>query len=220
MNPIKPTIKTEIISIIFLIIAIASSFYFFVNFPERVPIHWNIAGEPDGWGSPMTAAFLFPVIIFGMYLMFLAIPYLDPKKKRYEQFAKIYHIFKTAFIVLMTLMYFVTSFNALGANISINFWIPLLVGVLFIIIGNYMAKIKPNWFMGIRTPWTLSSEEVWNKTHRLGGKLFIISGIIMILLYFFPESIKIPLLLGNILALVIVTIGYSYYLFVKESKKK
>ena len=178
-NPIKSTIKTELLPIIIILAAVISSFYFYSNFPDKVPIHWNVAGEVDRYGSRTIGAFLFPAIILGMYLMFLGIPYIDPKKERYTQFKRVYHVFKNLLIVFMTAMYFITSFNALGYDISVATWIPLMVGALFVFLGNYMSKLKPNWFMGIRTPWTLSSEEVWNKTHRLGGKVFIGGGVIL-----------------------------------------
>jgi len=219
MNPIKSTIKTEIWPIILILLAIISSFYFYANFPEQVPIHWNFAGEPDNWSSRAVAAFLFPGIILGMYLLFLFLPLIDPKKERYQQFKKVYHIFKGFIIFFMIAIYFITGFNALGYDISVGLWIPLLVGILFIIIGNYMGKIKPNWFMGIRTPWTMSSEEVWNKTHRVGGKIFMIGGLAMMIMNFIPVNLRLPLFIVTVLTMVLGTVGYSYILYAKEKKK-
>ncbi len=218
MNSIKPTIKTEIWPIILVGLAIISSFYFYVHFPERVPIHWNMAGEVDNYGSRATAAFLFPAIILGVYLLFLALPLIDPRKERYQQFRKVYHIFKGFIVFFMTVIYFITGFNALGYNISVGLWVPLLVGILFIIIGNYMGKIKPNWFMGIRTPWTLSSEEVWNKTHRVGGKIFIVGGLAMMAMNFISISFRLPIFIATVLVMVLGTVGYSYVLYINEKK--
>jgi len=93
-NPIKPTIKTEFFSLALLILTAAASVFFYNNLPERIATHWNFAGEVDGWGSGPMQAIIFPLIIIGMYFMFLLIPYLDPRKERYEQFSKVYHIFK------------------------------------------------------------------------------------------------------------------------------
>lgn len=219
-NPTKPSLKTEIFPVIILVITLIASFYFYANFPDRVPTHWNIAGEVDGWSSRWLGAFLIPTIITGMYFLFLGLPYLDPKKDRYAEFAKVYHIFKTAIILLMALIYFITGLNALGYKVSVEFWIPLLIGILFIIMGSYMPKIKPNWFMGIRTPWTLSSEEVWNKTHRLGGKIFIIGGLLMTAMYFLPISWRLPLFIFIIVLILVGTMGYSYVLYRSEQKKK
>ncbi|MFH1522193.1 MAG: SdpI family protein [Patescibacteria group bacterium] len=219
-NPIKPTIKTEILPIVLILLAVVVSFYFYSNFPERVPIHWNIAGQPDNWGSRTMAAFLFPGIMIGMYFLFLFLPYMDPKKERYQQFRKVYHVFKGILLFFMVAIYFISSLNALGYNISVELWVPVLVGMLFIILGNYMGKIKPNWFMGIRTPWTLSSEDVWNKTHRFGGKMFILGGVLMSLMYFIPVSLRMWLF-GIILAIILLgTVGYSYFLFLKEKRNE
>lgn len=219
-NPIKPTLKTEILPILLLVMAVLASFYFYANFPERVPIHWNIAGEVDNYGSRATGAFLFPGILVGMYLLFLFIPYIDPKKKRYVQFRKVYHIFKAFMIFFMTAIYFIASLNALGYNIPVGLWVPMMVGLLFIVIGNYMGKIKSNWFMGIRTPWTLSSEEVWNKTHRFGGKVFILGGVLMMLMNFLPLKLRWPLFVTIMIIILFGTIGYSYVLYRQEEKKK
>lgn len=220
MNPIKPSLKTEIIPLVSLLAVAISSIYFYNHFGESVPTHWNFQGQVDGWSSRWTAAFMMPALSVVMYLMFLGLPYLDPKKERYEQFSKVYHVFKAIFIVFIAIIYFVVGFNGLGYNMPISSFIPAMVGFLFIVIGNYMSKIKPNWFMGIRTPWTLSSEEVWNKTHRLGAKLFIVGGLLMMFINAFPEKIILPLFVLIVTSLSLGTFGYSYYLYNQEEKKK
>ena len=219
-NPIKPNFKTEFFSILLILSAVIASFYFYANFPEQVPIHWNAAGEPDNYGSRALGAFLFPAIIIGMYVMFLFLPLIDPKKQRYDQFKKVYHIFKTILLFVFTVIYFIASFNALGFFVPIEIWIPVLIGLLFIVLGNYMSKIKPNWFVGIKTPWTLSSEEVWNKTHRVGGKVFIASGFLFLITPFIPLIFKTTLFVINILFILVGTVGYSYWLYRQEAVNK
>jgi len=219
-NPIKPTIKTEIIPILLILVSVIASIYFYSQFPDQVPIHWNFAGEVDNYGSKFVGAILMPLIILGVYLLFLTIPYLDPKKERYEQFKKIYHFFKAYFVFFMTAIYFITGLNVLGYNVPVSFWVPFLVGILFVLIGNYMGKIKMNWFMGIRTPWTLSSEEVWNKTHRFGGKVFMLGGILMMPMYFIPMNFRLPLFVFIVALILLGTIGASYVLYRSEQKKK
>jgi len=218
-NPIKPTIKTELFPILLLIITSITSFYFYSIFPEQVPMHWNIAGEIDGWGSKTMGAFMLPVTMVGMYILFLGLPYLDPRQKRYEQFSKIYHGFKAIILLFMAIMYFLIGANTLGYNVPIGTLVPILVGILFILIGNYTAKIKPNWFIGIRTPWTLSSEEVWNKTHRIGGKIFVFSGLLFILEPFLPLNYQGPVFAIIIIGIVVGTFSYSYFIYKKEQKK-
>ncbi len=219
-NPIRPTIKSEISPVVLILASLVASFYFYAHFPPIVVTHWNFAGQPDGWSSAGFAAFFLPILLVGMYLLFLAIPYLDPKKDRYEQFRKPYHIFKAIIIAVMVIIYFIASLNGIGYPLNVSLWVPFIIGLLFVVMGNYMGKIKPNWFMGIRTPWTLSSEEVWNKTHRLGGKLFIIGGLFMLAQGFLPDSWRLPVLIFIILLLTVGTFGYSYLAYLKENKGK
>lgn len=218
-NPIKPTIKTEFIPLAFLILTMFSSVFFYNNLPERIATHWNFAGEVDGWSSGQTQAIVFPLLAIGMYLLFLLIPYLDPKKERYEQFSKIYHIFKNIILALIVIIYFVVGLNGLGYNLPVGVIMPGLIGLLFIVLGNYMGKIKMNWFMGIRTPWTLSSEEVWNKTHRFGGKMFILAGLLMVAEIFLPTGWKLPVFIIMMVTLLAGTVGYSYFAYLKEKKR-
>ena len=219
-NPIKPTIKTEFIPLALILLTIFAAIFFYNSLPERIATHWNFAGEVDAYGSGQAQAIIIPILMIGIYLLFLLLPYLDPKKERYEQFSKVYHIFKNLFLLLFVIIYFVVGFNGLGYNLPVGLIIPGLIGILFIIIGNYMSKIKRNWFMGIRTPWTLSSEEVWNKTHRFGGKMFILAGLLMIAETVLPLSWKLPVFIVMIAALTFGTMGYSYVVYLKEKKNK
>ena len=219
-NPIKPTLRTEFIPLLLIILVLSSVVYFYNNLPERVATHWNYAGEVDAYGSGQTQAIAIPLMILGMYLLFLLMPYLDPKKERYEQFSKVYHIFKAMMIGLLTIVYFVVCLNGLGYNLPVGVIIPGLIGLLFIVIGNYMAKLKLNWFVGIRTPWTMSSEEVWNKTHRFGGKMFILAGLLMIAGIVVPNSWKLAVFIITMILLLGGTIGYSYLAYLQEKNKK
>ena len=214
----KFTFKSEILLIILVLGAWAAGFYFYSVFPETVPVHWNIAGEVDRYVSRFEGAFVLPIVVTAMYLLFLFIPLIDPKKEKYQQFQNVYHIFRYILILIMWVIYLIASFNGLGYNIRVEIWIPLTIGVLFLILGNYMGKIKSNWFMGIRTPWTLSNDEVWNKTHRLGGKLFMLMGLLLMLSPVLPwQSLTLTLIIPvSIIALVPVV--YSYLLYRKIKK--
>lgn len=217
-NPIKPTIKTEILPLVLILISLAASFYFYANFPDQVPTHWNFAGEVDSYSSKAFTAFFFPVLAVLMYFLFLVFPSIDPKKDRYNEFRKVYHIFKSLILAFLVIIYFIVGLNGLGYNISVSLWMPALIGLLFIVMGSYMAKIKPNWFMGIRTPWTLSSEEVWNKTHRFGGKMFILGGILMILQPFLPVSFRTTIFIITLVIVLAGTTGYSLIAYLREKK--
>jgi uncharacterized membrane protein len=152
--------------------------------PDRLPIHWNIHGEVDGWGNKFMGLLLMPIIVLGMYLLMLLLPRLDPGKANYQNFQKVYGIIRVVFVAYMAAIYVATLVAAFGHSVNMTTVILPLVGVLFIVLGNFLGKIRPNWFVGIRTPWTLSSQLSWDKTHRLAGWLFILMGVL-----FFPVAL-------------------------------
>ncbi len=215
-NPIQPKLKTEILPILLIIFSIVSSLYLFQLMPEKIPVRWNFEGQVDRFGNSSSHILIINLILIGLYLLFIFLPCIDPNKKRYAEFKKIYHIFKNILLLFMAGIFFLTNLNAVGYSINISIYIPLFVGILFVIIGNYMAKIKMNWFMGIRTPWTLSSEDVWNKTHRLGGKLFMLSGVLIALTGFLPTNYRMLIFILAIGLILIGTIGGSYFIYKKH----
>ena len=218
-NPIKPTIKSEFFSLLLIAIAIVASFYFYAHFPTQVVTHWDFAGRPNGWSGRGFAAFFLPVLLIAMYLLFIFIPYLDPKKERYAEFARVYNIFRNFILFFLLVIYFIASLNNIGNNLDVGIWVTVMIGLLFIILGNYMGKLKMNWFVGIRTPWTLSSETVWNKTHRVGGKIFILGGLLMIAAGLVPLAWRLPIFIADIIMLLFGTIVYSYIVYLQEKKK-
>jgi len=197
-----------------------ASYFFYRGFPAEVPIHWNAAGEVDGWGGPAFAAFFFPAIIMAMYLLMTLIPLIDPQKDRYKEFGRPYTILRLALVLYMTLVYFIASFSALGFDINISQIIPVGIGLLFMVIGNLMPKFKKNWFVGIRTPWTLSDERVWTKTHRVGGKLFLLGGLLIMTTALLPADWNVYVLLITVGIIVIGTVGYSYWIWRKLGQEE
>jgi uncharacterized membrane protein len=216
--PVKINWKTEFLPIFFIGLSISLSYFFYTAFPERVPIHWNIRGEVDNWGSQGSAAFVLPAVIAGMYLLFLLLPLLDPKKEKYAQFGRSFHIIKGLIIGFMAAFYILVSLYVIGWGWPPDKIVPLGVGLLFIILGNYLPKVKMNWFIGIRTPWTLSSEAVWQKTHRVGGKLFMLSGLIFITIPWLSTMFKIIAFVSSIISMIFGSLVYSYLVYLQEKK--
>lgn len=214
--PIKPTLKTEIVPVIIVAVSLILSVIFFLNFPERVPTHWNFAGEVDNYSSRATAAFGIPALLVLMHFMFLFLPAIDPKQERYVQFARVYHIFRAVIMAMLLLIYIAVGLSGLGYQVPIIVITPVLVGILFIILGNYFGKLKMNWFVGIKNPWTLSSETVWNKTHRMGGKIFMLAGLVLMLEPLMPAVWRLPVFIFFILLIVFATFIYSYLLYRQE----
>ncbi|MBC5580972.1 SdpI family protein [Anaerofilum sp. BX8] len=145
--------------------------------PERIPLHWDLAGEIDGWGT-RSSAFLIPAMTLGLNALFVLLPRIDPKRRNYPRFGGAYRAFRLMFNLFMLGMAAITLYSAYRPGaLSVNKLIPAGVGALFCVMGNYMPKFKPNYFMGLRTPWTLASERVWHSTHRLAGALWFWGGL-------------------------------------------
>jgi uncharacterized membrane protein len=219
MKYLKITPKSEAVPVLFIIATFVLAAYNWQAFPEIVPIHWNLSGQADNFGPGKVSAIGFPLVMVGIYALFLLLPFFDPKQEKYEQFQKPYHIIKAVLVVFCSLMYLATSLYILGYPVRIEQVMPLLIGILFVVLGNYMGKLKINWFIGVKTPWTLSSEEVWNKTHRFSGKLFVLSGFLMMAQAWLPEAWRMPVFIIMIAVLLGGTIGYSYLAYVRQDKK-
>lgn len=215
----KFKLKQEVFSLVIIAVVILSSLYFYSIFPETVAIHWNSKGEVDGWGSKFFGAFFIPLLLLGLYGMFLTLPKIDPKKDRYQEFGRAYKIFQNMIILFLAIIYYITAINAIGYEINVAKVVPVLVGLLFVVIGNYLGKLRRNWFVGIKTPWTLSSENVWNKTHRFGGWVFIFGGLSLTGIAYLPSPFVLYFFVADILFLAISPVLYSYSIFKKEEKK-
>jgi len=187
--------------------------------PERVPTHFNLAGNPDDWSGKTTLLFLPGALGIGIYLLMLVIPFLDPKRKL-QQMGDKYYTFRfmlTAFFsIFATYILYITS---TGSMRNPNMFIAL-IGILFALLGNYFQTVRPNYFIGIRTPWTLENETVWKKTHRLGGRIWMAGGILIALVCFFiSNNTAMAIIFGGLLSvMVIVPMVYSYTEFQKVKK--
>lgn len=211
--------RNTIFATIFLIVfAVTFSLSVYDRLPEQMASHWNTASQVDGYISRFWGAFLMPLITAAMLILFLFIPQIDPLKANIAQFREYFNAFIMMVIVFMVYLHSLTMLWNLGYD-QFNMGAAMLpaMGLLFIFAGIMMRKAKRNFFIGIRTPWTLSSDRVWDETHRLGSTLFIISGILAMLGAFFANQaiwfIMIPIL-GSTLFLLI----YSYVLYQRETK--
>ena len=217
-SPIKFSLKTEAASLIIILIAAAMSVYFYLHSPETIVTHWNFQGEPDGYAGKGFGSFFFPALIAAIYGLMILLPQFDPKREAYKEFEKPYNIFRLAMVLILSAIYLATGFYNIGYDINIGVVVAGLIGLLMIVIGNYLGKMKQNWFVGIKTPWTLSSENIWAKTHRLGGFLFIIFGLIIIASPFLPQTIAVSIFACWAAILIVGTFTYSYWLYRKEKK--
>jgi len=187
------------------------AYYLYDLMPDPVPTHWNIRGEADGFTAKPWGAYITSLMTAGIYLLFLVLPLISPKGFRMENFAKVWDIIKVIFVVMMLLINIAASLSASGLPFSMEKMIPILVGAMFILLGNYFGKVTKNYFVGIRTPWTLSNDEVWLHTHRLGGKLFVAGGFLLIIESLLVLPSVFPIV--TILMVAGVPIVYSYVIY-------
>ncbi len=187
--------------------------------PAELAMHWNASGEIDRYDEKGFSAFLLPLIGLAMYMLVLAVPWLDPKRKT-DHDQKAIRAFRFILPLLMTVLFCVLCLYWLGFSFNMENAVFLLVSGLFLVMGNFLGAIKPNYFIGIRTPWTLESPEIWRKTHRLAGKVWVFGALAMILLWFIvPESAYQAVFLAGTLTLVLVPVAYSFSLYLTEKKE-
>ena len=212
------TRTTLFVTLALVVIAVAFSAAVYDRLPVQVASHWNINDQVNGYMSRFWGAFLMPILSLGMLGLFLLIPHIDPLKANIAKFREAFNAFITTIMAFLLYMHFLTLFWNLGyQNFRISQALLPAMGLIFIFAGLMMMKAKRNFFIGIRTPWTLSSDRVWDETHRIGSWIFIAIGIITMLTIFFGE-IGIYIMLVVLLIGVIIPVVYSYFLYQDETK--
>jgi uncharacterized membrane protein len=187
--------------------------------PGRVPMNWGLNGEPDRYGGRFEGLLLLPLIALGLYLLFLYLPRLDPKRANYERFRGAYTIVRVAVLAVLAAIHLFALMWVWGMDPRASA-VNMLVGVLFVVIGGVMGKFRPNWFVGIRTPWTLSSGLSWTKTHRLGGWLFVLMGLALIALGFLEPGLTAVAVPALAVGSVVVLYAYSYLVWRGDADKE
>jgi len=212
MSTRAATITAVTLVAISFLVAIA----LYPSMPDPMPSHWNAAGEIDGYMSKFWGMFLMPFVALGMLLLFLAIPHIDPLKANIAQFIEAYNLMMVLFIVYMLYVYGLTLFAGMGYQFNMTNMLLPAMGLLFIVIGFLIGKAKRNFFIGIRTPWTLTSDTVWAKTHQLGKWMFIGAGAVTIVCAFLNETAFWIMMIALLVA-AFVPIVYSYILWKREN---
>lgn len=206
--------------IILILLAFLLPIVVFSELPAQMPMHWGVNGKVDSYGSKGFAAFFPPVLMVVLWLMMTYLPKIDPKKANYIKFEKAYVIVVDAIITFLFVLHISVILISLGYNISVEKIVTFCISLLFIIVGNYLPKAKPNFFFGIRTPWTLSSESCWVKTHRLGGRVFVICGFVSLLTtLFLSNEVHFVVFFIILLIMVIAPMVMSYVYYKKSSRE-
>jgi uncharacterized membrane protein len=179
--------------------------------------HWNAAGEADGYGSAFMGLYFLPLLTMAMAALIAAVPAIDPLKANVEKFRPELNLFIAAFSAFMLYIQGLTLAWNMGLKFSMTGMMAPGFGLLFVVVGMVIRKAKRNYFIGIRTPWTLANNTVWDKTHNLGGQLFIASGVLTMACVFFPGA-AIFVLLVTALGGSFISVVYSYFEFRKIEK--
>jgi uncharacterized membrane protein len=212
------TRTTLIIVSILIVASTLAGLLLWNQLPDSMASHWGANDQVNGTISKFWGVFLMPLITVAMLVMFLVIPSIDPLKANIVQFREYFNAFIALITAFMVYIYALTLIWNLGyTNFRMSAAMLPAMGLLFIFVGVMIGKAKRNYFIGIRTPWTLSSDKVWDETHRIGGKLFIASGVLALLGAFFP-SYAFWFLFVPIMGTSLFTVVYSYVLFQREQK--
>jgi len=202
--------KKEVLPIVLIVIIAVIGAYLYPQLPDLVPSYWGINGEINGWMSRLAAVIFLPLLTLGVYLLMSFLPLMDPHKSNIESFANWYFWFKTALVVFMGSLYLMTLYVGLGYQVNVGRYVTLGIAVLFAFLGLILPKMKKNYMIGIRLPWTLHSEIVWNRTHKFGGRLFLALAIVTAIAAFLPGAWTFGLLLGGLFLLLAILVWYSY----------
>ncbi|MBU0530385.1 MAG: SdpI family protein [Candidatus Aenigmatarchaeota archaeon] len=208
----------EVIALIIVIFSFLITIYYYPQFPAEVASHWNAAGEVDGYMSKFWGLFITPLISIAILLLLIGIPRIDPLKQNVKKFRTHYDRLIILVMAFLVYMHILIIYSNLGINFNMIQMLSPAIGILFYYLGSIMPNLKRNWFIGIRTPWTLSNDKVWDKTHKTGAKYFKISGIIAIVGILIPQY-AIWLMIVPIILAVIYTLVYSYFAYQKEVKR-
>ncbi|WP_288980491.1 SdpI family protein [uncultured Flavobacterium sp.] len=205
--------KKEIPFLAIALIPFVYLIYIWNRLPEKVPMHWNGAGEIDRYGDKTELVGVLFLLVGINYFVFLIIPYVDPKQK-FQNMGNKLNIMRMILTLFMSALALFILYSVEQKNSNPEF-VFVIIGLLFAFLGNYFKTIKPNYFIGIRTPWTLENEEVWKKTHLIGGKLWFVGGLLMTLTFLMPNEMQLYTFLGITAVITIIPIVYSYLEFKK-----
>ncbi len=213
-------LKKELPLIAIVLLPFIYLVYLWNDLPSKVPMHWDLKGDIDRYGGKselIIIPFLLPLLV---YIIFLVVPKIDPKNKLNKMGNKL-QILKFLMTTFMSLLALFIIYSAKNQSITNPNYMVLIIGLLYLILGNYFKTIKANYFIGIRTPWTLENETVWKETHKLGGKLWFIGGLILILSSLLLEKQTNFTLFIIVTAIIsIIPVVYSYLKFQNVKKQK
>jgi uncharacterized membrane protein len=209
----------KLIAPLLILASAAFSIAVWSRLPERMPVHWGVRGEVNGYGSRAQGAFLLPIIMLGLWLLLRFLPRIDPRRANYAKFADTYELLVDSLVTLFAVMHVALIGAALGWPVSMERVAPALIGLQFIVLGNALPRARPNWWFGIRTPWTLSNDRVWTRTHRVGGYLMAGAGVVLLIAAALPGTWTFALGVAAAIAAGFGSLVYSYFAWKQETSQ-
>jgi uncharacterized membrane protein len=207
------TLRKDAALLVLLALDVVFGFVAWNRMPARVPTHWGVSGEVNGWGPAWVNAFLPPAIAVVLYLSFLYLPLIDPLHRNYGTFGGPLRFLRFLIVGFLVVVHVLVVLASLGVAVPMDTAMRVALPLLFAGIGSRLASLGNNWFFGIRTPWTLASEEVWTKTHSLGGRLWTIGGLLLVPCALLPNPAGLAVLVAGIAVFALVPVVYSAVLF-------
>ncbi len=199
--------------LLLLALDVAFALWALPRMPERVPVHWNLWGEVDGYGPGWINALLPAAISVAMYAGMLLAPLIDPKRANYALFPDTMRVVRWTLTGLFVAMHFVLVLSGLGYPVDVPFVIRLALPVMVMVLGNSLGRVRHNYFVGFKLPWTLASEEIWVRTHRLAARWWVAGGLVQLAAAFLPSAWGFAVFMT---VFAVITVGpslYAYQLF-------
>jgi uncharacterized membrane protein len=204
------------IPLLIISVAIIASAVVYPKLPVTVPTHWDLLGRPNGWGSRVWGAWVMPIVMILLWGLMRVLPTIDPRGANYAKFGGAFEAIVISILLYMLGLHLVILRASLGYPVAMERVLPIGIGILLVLIGNLLPRARPNWFIGIRTPWTLSSDRVWEKTHRVGGRAIVAGGLaILIAVLAIPQWAH-YVLVAVVLVCSLGAVLYSYIAWRRE----
>lgn len=178
MKNLRVLLWQERVNIALLILPFLAGVLWWGHLPEQIPMHWNVKGQIDSYSSKLVGVLFLPLLAIGMWALLVATPVWASKQGNEQLRSSTWRIIRFATTLLLCIVQFAILFTALGHHVDMIMVVYYVVVFFFILIGNIIGTVQPNYLVGVRTPWTLNNEEVWRKTHRFTGRLWVAAGVL------------------------------------------